>query len=132
MKKSLLFVFVLFLAALTLAGCGGSKKATLDVEMNDFSYIPNKFEMPAGGEITLNMKNTGKLEHEFVIIKKGEQVTVPFNEDDESKVFWEAEVNAGASQTVTFTAPPDPGEYQVVCGTPGHIEQGMVASLTVK
>jgi uncharacterized cupredoxin-like copper-binding protein len=33
--------------------------------------------------------------------------------------------------TGIFTAPTDPGEYQIVCGTPGHFMSGMVGKLTV-
>ena len=75
--------------------------------------------------------NTGKVKHEFVIIKAGQQATTPWGDDDEAKVQWETEVEAGTRITAKFTAPTDPGTYQVVCGQPGHIEAGMVGTLTV-
>jgi len=58
-------------------------------------------------------------------------VSVPFDDDDEGKIYWEVELDAGKSETVKFTAPSEPGTYDVVCGTPGHIEQGMTGTLTV-
>ncbi len=66
-----------------------------------------------------------------MIVKPGEEITLPFDEDDESKVFWEAEVQPGETQTFTFTAPEEPGDYTIVCGLPAHLEQGMQGVLQV-
>lgn len=131
MKRVLL---VLTLLASLIAACGAkaAKPSTnLSVELSDFKFTPDKFVVPAGQQITLNLTNKGAVGHEFVIIKKGEQVTIPFDDDDEDKVYWEHEVEAGETDTVTFTAPSEPGEYEVVCGVPGHLEAGMKATLTV-
>jgi hypothetical protein len=38
-------------------------------------------------------------------------VTPPFGEQDENKVFWEIEVEPGATKTETFTAPKAAGTY---------------------
>jgi uncharacterized cupredoxin-like copper-binding protein len=60
-------------------------------------------------------------------------VTPPFGEKDEDKILWELDgVQPGTSKSDTFTAPTEPGEYDVICGIPGHIELGMVATLIVK
>ena len=116
-----------------VAACSSGSKGstTLSVELKDFSFSPATFTIPAGKEITLSMNNTGKVVHEFVILKAGQAVTVPFDADDEPKVFWEAEVEAGKSETFKFTAPADAGTYSVVCGQPQHVEAGMVGTLTV-
>jgi uncharacterized cupredoxin-like copper-binding protein len=126
------FGFIIVMAALVLSACGGPKKAEYSVEMKDFSFTPDTATVPAGGEVTLNLKNSGTLEHEYVIIKKGQEVTLPFDDDDEAKVYWEHELAAGESATVTYTAPTEPGEYTVVCGTPGHLEQHMMGKLIVE
>lgn len=131
MKKKLLIILSLLVLALALAGCG-PKKATLNVEMNEYNFIPSTFEVPAGAEVTLNLKNSGTLEHEWVIMKLGTDATMPFDDDDEPNVFWEAEADHGESLTFTFTAPTEPGVYNIVCGTPAHLEQGMRGTLTVK
>ena len=117
--------------SLALAGCGGARNTTLNVEMTDFKFTPNQFTVPAGKEITLNVSNKGANDHEFVIFKAGEHVSLPFDDDDEGKIHWEVELEPGKSETVKFTAPGEAGTYDVVCGTPNHIEQGMVATLTV-
>jgi uncharacterized cupredoxin-like copper-binding protein len=77
-------------------------------------------------------RNSGALEHEWVLMNAGTQATAPFDENDEGNIYWEQELNAGESGTFTFTAPENSGEYQVVCGTAGHLEAGMVGTLLVE
>nr|BAL53196.1 blue (type1) copper domain-containing protein [uncultured Chloroflexota bacterium] len=133
--KRFLFPFVLLVWALVLAGCAGKAMnqpvTSLSVELSDFKFTPDKYAIAAGQQIMLTLNNKGTVAHEFVIIKKGEQVTLPFDADDEDKVYWEHEVEPGNTETVTFTAPLEPGEYEVICGIPGHLEAGMKATLTV-
>jgi uncharacterized cupredoxin-like copper-binding protein len=132
MKKQLLRSLVLLGAVLTLSACGGNK-AKINVEMTDEGYTPAQFTVPAGAEVTIVARNTGLLEHEFAIMEKGYKVEVPFGDKDESHILWELEgVESGDTKTGTFTAPSEPGDYEVVCGQQGHIEKGMVGTLTVK
>ncbi len=133
MKKFWFLFFVLVLAALTLAACGGGKgpSTTIDLTMTDFHYEPSEFVVPAGKEITLNATNNGAVVHEFVIMKYGTTIGEKFGDEDEGNIYWEVEVDPGKNISVTFTAPSEPGEYQVVCGIEGHFEAGMVGKLTV-
>jgi len=121
----------LVILSLFLAGCGGAKNTSLTVEMGDFKFTPNQFTVAAGKEITLTLSNKGANLHEFVIFNAGEHVSLPFDDDDEGKIYWEVELDPGKSEAVKFTAPSEPGTYDVVCGTPNHIEQGMTGTLTV-
>jgi uncharacterized cupredoxin-like copper-binding protein len=123
-------LFVLVLGGLLLAGCG-PRTASLSVELTDFKFTPDAWEVPAGAEVTLTMTNNGTQEHEWVIVKQGEEITIPFDDDDEEKVFWEAETQPGETGEFTFTAPTEPGDYTIVCGTPAHLEQGMQGTLRV-
>jgi uncharacterized cupredoxin-like copper-binding protein len=100
--------------------------------MYEYSFNPATLEVPAGAEVTVNLSNSGTLEHEMVIMVYGASATAPFDDDDEGNIYWEVELEAGDSTTVTFTAPTEPGNYQIVCGIPAHLEQGMVGTLTVK
>lgn len=130
MKKFL--VGVMFILALTLTACG-SNKVTLNVTTTDTGYDSPTYTVPAGQEVTLKMTNNGVLEHEFAILKKGEHVTPPFGAKDEDKILWELDaVAGGTTKSDTFTAPTEPGEYDIICGVPGHIELGMTATLIVK
>ena len=127
---SRLLVFV-FLSMLLLSGCG-SAPTEVTVDMQEFMFTPSEITVPAGEVVNITLINNGAVEHEFVIMKFGKEVSVPFNEDDEDNIYWEHEVEPGATETVTFTAPADSGEYQLVCGIAGHLEGGMQGVLTVK
>ena len=125
---ALALVFVFLLAA---CGGGSGPSRTINVEFTEFHFTPDAFTIPAGQEITINATNNGAVVHEFVIMKLGESVGEDFGDEDEGNIFWEVEAEAGKKVSETFTAPTEPGEYQVVCGTEGHYVAGMVGKLTV-
>src|SRR5512143_3055225 len=131
MKKLMLVSILAVALTAALAGC--SSGPTISVVIQDFSYTPNTFTVPAGATVTLRATNAGSVEHEFAIMKKGTSVTPPFGDKDEGNIFWELdEIQPGSTKTATFTAPTEPGDYEVICGLAGHIEHGMVGTLTVK
>lgn len=134
MKKILVSTILVLVLSLALTACGGqSNKVTLNVTATDTGYDASEYTVPAGANVTLNMTNKGAVEHEFAILKLGEHVTPPFGEKDEDKILWELDgVQPNTSKSDTFTAPTEPGSYDVICGIPGHIEQGMTATLVVK
>ena len=125
---ALLLVFIFLLAA---CGGGNSPSTTIDVVFTEFHFTPDSFTIPAGQEITLNATNNGAVVHEFVIMKFGQSVGEDFGDEDQVNIYWEVEAAPGEKKSVTFTAPSDPGEYQVVCGTQGHYVAGMVGKLIV-
>jgi uncharacterized cupredoxin-like copper-binding protein len=99
--------------------------------MTDFSFTPNQYTILAGNQITLQITHKGLVEHDFIIMKLNEKVGGHFNEEDQPNVYWEIKVQPGDSQSITFTAPSEPGTYQIVCGMAGHVESGMVGVLEV-
>jgi uncharacterized cupredoxin-like copper-binding protein len=129
-----LSVFVLLL----LSACGGSPAAAppttteITVDMVEFMFNPETVRVPAGGQVELTLVNSGALEHEWVIMKLGAQASEPFDENDEANIYWEKEVEPRSQAVETFTAPSEPGEYQIVCGIAGHLEAGMVGNLIVE
>ena len=132
MKKILIILTLAFSLALT--SCGGASKSgstKLDVTLTDFQFSPNQFTVPAGKEISLNVSNTGAVVHNFVIMKKGQSAGNEFTDTDESNVYWQVELAPGGSAQTSFTAPSDPGDYEVVCKTPGHLQAGMTAKMIV-
>jgi uncharacterized cupredoxin-like copper-binding protein len=130
MKRYLIVMAVLL--SLTLASCGGGGPSTnIDVTMTDFQFQPNQFTVPAGQEISFRSSNNGAVVHNFVIMKLGTTAGDFFDEEDVPNVYWEVELLPGASVETSFTAPSEPGEYEVVCRTEGHIVSGMTAKLTV-
>ena len=130
MNKKLLALSLVL--AFVLVSCGGGgPTTTIDVTFAEFTFTPNAFTIPAGQEITVNAQNNGAVIHEFVIMKLGESVGEDFGDEDEGNIFWEVEAEPGKSVSVKFTAPTEPGEYQLICGTEGHYTAGMIGTLTV-
>jgi uncharacterized cupredoxin-like copper-binding protein len=134
-KKSLTIrslVFVIIVLALALAACGKSGPSTrINFTMTDFAFTPNEFSVPAGQEITLHVTHKGTVEHDFIVMKHGTDAGEMFDEEDKVNVFWEVDLQPGDSKTVRFTAPEQPGTYQVICGMMGHMQSGMVGKLIV-
>jgi Uncharacterized copper-binding protein len=130
MKRTLIIVAVFI--SLMLVSCGGGGASTkINVTMTDFQFQPNQFTVPAGQEITFNSVNNGAVVHNFVIMKKGTSAGPFFDDEDVPNIFWQVEIQPGSSVDTSFTAPTDPGDYEVVCKTEGHIASGMTAKLTV-
>jgi len=130
MKRTLIIAAVIL--SLVLVSCGGGGASTkINVTMTDFQFQPNQFTVPAGQEITLNSTNNGAVVHNFVIMKLGTSAGPFFDDEDVPNVFWQVEIQPGGSVDTSFTAPTDPGDYEVVCRTEGHIASGMTAKLTV-
>jgi uncharacterized cupredoxin-like copper-binding protein len=125
---------VIIAISLVLAACGGnsSKPSTkIDVTMTDFQFQPNAFSVPAGQEISFNATNNWGVVHSFVIMKQGQSAGTEFNEEDQPNVYWQVEIQPGGSAKTSFTAPQEPGEYEIVCHVPGHVQAGMVGKLNV-
>ena len=132
MKKSFTFLFLLiFSVILAACGEGSAPSTTIDITMTDFQFTPNSFIVPAGEEITVSAVNNGAVIHNFVIMNLGTTAGDSWEDDDIPNIYWELEIQPGGDASATFTAPAEPGEYQVVCRTPGHILSGMIAKLTV-
>ena len=129
-KKSVLFLMMVLVW--TVSACGKSGPSTnLSFSMNDFSFDPNEFTVPAGKEITVHVTHHGSMEHNFIIMKLGLEAGEMFDDADKANVFWEIDLQPGDSETVVFTAPEQPGTYQIICGMPGHLQSGMLGKLVV-
>jgi plastocyanin len=124
--------------ALLLGACGGDDggddaaetSTEIEVEATEFQFAPDSWAVPAGEEFTIEFTNAGAIEHEWAVLKEGEDIA---SEDDfaEDKVLFEVEaIPAGESVTESFTV-EDAGAYQVICALPGHFDAGMEGALTV-
>jgi len=121
---------LLELLLISMVACT-SAPTTLDVILSDYQYTPATMTVPAGREITLNLKNEGFVSHMFIIFKLGTDAGEKYGPEDEQNIYWKTEILPGKSATETFTAPSVPGKYYVTCGLGGHHEAGMVGTLIV-
>ncbi|HEX5839693.1 MAG TPA: cupredoxin domain-containing protein [Anaerolineales bacterium] len=130
MKKMTVWVVAISLA---LASCGRSSAptTTIEVTMTDFQFSPSAFTVPAGEQITLKSTNSGAVIHNFIIMNLGYNVGNEFDEEDLENVYWKLEIAPGGGTETNFTAPAEPGEYEIVCSTPGHVQAGMLGTLNV-
>ena len=131
MKRRIVLPAFLLVLAVILSACGGGSQTKLNITMTDCKYDPVENTIAAGKEITLTIKNEGAVLHEYVIMNLGQTAGETFGDEDEGNIYWEVEVDPGQSKTVTFTAPSEAGEYEIVCGTEGHLAAGMKGTLTV-
>lgn len=123
-----------------LAACGRSEGSINDftVSVDDnFRYSPSTFSVRAGQPVTLTFQNKSSAEHSFNILKGGEELEHVLEEahDEEAlheELFFEMHAVApGNSETRTFTAPSEPGEYAIFCSLPGHAQAGEVGTMKV-
>jgi plastocyanin len=124
---------------IALGACGddddssSSEGASTSIEATatDFAFDPTTWTVPAGEEFTIDFTNDGAVEHEWAVLKAGEDIT---SEDEftEEKVLFEVEViDAGTSTSEAFTV-ADAGEYQVICAIETHFDAGMEGTLTAE
>jgi plastocyanin len=139
-KKLVAMLAIAMLAMFVLAACGdddddaedtGSTESTtattavtsdggsaevIAVKMTEMAFDPESITVGAGEEVTVELSNDGAVEHNMSI-----------DDADASHT-----LSAGDAETVTFTAPSEPGEYKIYCDIPGHEAAGMVATLIVE
>lgn len=121
------------------AGGGTEQRATpnpnagppisVSVAASEFQFAPPALQANAGQVVRLELKNTGSVEHTFVLASKTKSEDAqPWQTNDGKLV---ARAGAGSSGKGGFTA-PGPGEWIYYCNIPGHAPAGMFGILTVK
>jgi uncharacterized cupredoxin-like copper-binding protein len=129
-----IFVFALVFSVILSAcgrsgGAGGAPAAKLSIEMTEFMFNPKDLTVYSGQEITLELENSGAVEHDFTILKKGALAKTPFDREKQAgDILAEFRLGAGKSDTFKFTL-PEPGEYEIICNIPGHVEAGMIGKI---
>ncbi|HUF39006.1 MAG TPA: cupredoxin domain-containing protein [Anaerolineales bacterium] len=126
------FLIAIAFVFLSLTSCSGAGSETIHVSMRDFSFTPDRFTVRAGTTVTLTIRNLGALDHNFHIMDLGYFVEGPWSGTDETGVYQShSDLPGGEVSTTSFIAPNTPGEYQILCSIPSHLELGMQATLTV-
>ncbi|HXF81223.1 MAG TPA: cupredoxin domain-containing protein [bacterium] len=94
---------------------GGSGGAGGTVAVTETEWAINLPEAVPSGAVTFSVKNTGAVEHNFVIQETNQRLD-----------------GLQPGQTKTLQVTLQPGTYTVVCDVPGHSEAGMRATMTVR
>ena len=133
-------IFIVVVFAVLLTACGGSAKPTTEftLDATDFAYNPLSITVPAGEPVLLTLKNSGYLEHDFVIEKIDVNTKVIQDSGSDVHHAHGAEANydlhfsaqVGEASVIQFTV-SEPGTYQFFCSVAGHKEAGMVGELIV-
>lgn len=138
MLKRILFILFSFVLLTACASQSSQSAKDITVEMTDFAYTPASITVPAGEPVTLTLKNTGNIEHDFVVEKI--DATTKVIEDsgsdahhahgEEQNYDLHVSANAGDTSVIQLTV-TEPGTYQVFCSVEGHKEAGMIGELIV-
>lgn len=120
--------------AVGLGACAddeGGASTSIEAAASEFQFEPDSWTVPEGQEFTIRFENAGSVEHEWAVIRLGQDIESEA-EFAEEKVLFEVEaVPAGESTTETLTV-DEAGTYQVICAIEGHFDAGMEGTLTVE
>jgi uncharacterized cupredoxin-like copper-binding protein len=122
------------LAAPVVAGAAGTTKkggTVVIVKETEFKFALNRSVVPAG-RVTFKVKDTGKADHEMVIIRTSKDASKLSKGSGASEAGSVGEISdegPGQSRTQTFVLKP--GHYALVCNLPGHYKAGMYSNFTV-
>jgi uncharacterized cupredoxin-like copper-binding protein len=87
----------------------------------------------AAGRVTFNVRNTGKVTHEFVVLRTAKPAGALLNgarADESGNVGETGDLKAGASKKLTLSLKP--GHYALICNLPGHYRAGQHTDFTVR
>jgi uncharacterized cupredoxin-like copper-binding protein len=137
--------------ALLAAGCGsgndpapvaasrpaspaaGTDSAGLKVTTTDFAFAPTTLTAKAG-KVRVTLVNRGSAVHELVVLRTAQAagaLKVSGGRVSEAHAVGEvSETAAGATKSATLNLKA--GRYVFVCNIPGHYQDGMRGTLTVK
>ena len=102
------------------------------ISMKEFSITPD-VRQAANGRVTFNVRNDGRIKHEFVVLKtkKPAGSLLKGSEADEAGNVGEIpNLPPGSSKTLSLKL--GAGHYALICNLPGHYTAGQHADLTIR
>ena len=119
-----------------IAGDPRKVTRTIKIDMRDkMEYLPSIITVKEGETVRFEVKNSGRIMHEFVLGTKAEldehhalMKKFPEMEHDEPYM---AHVAPGKTQSVVWRF-NRAGEFYFACLMPGHFEAGMIGKVVVK
>lgn len=128
MRKTLLLL--LALTSVFLVACGGGGATEFTVNAKDTYFEPDTWEASAGETLTMTFVNQGFLEHEFTLVRLGDEITAMSDWDVSKQIYSTGSVAGQTQGEYRFTV-ADPGTYQVICTIDNHFDGGMAGVLEV-
>jgi hypothetical protein len=136
MKKLMLGLAFALVVAVSIgvlsAGAVTSNKA-VSVNLNEFNVLPAVQGAPAG-KVTFTVKNSGKIEHEFVVVKTlrpaGSLASHNGEASEAGNVGEIGSVKPAQQKTLTLTLTK--GHYSILCNLPGHYKSGQFSDFYVR
>ncbi len=126
-------VVVVGVAATGVVTAGAvTSSRVVSVKLNEFNILPGKQAAPAG-KVTFVLKNTGKMTHEFVVVRTAKPAgsLLKGNEADETGAVGEVgELKSGQTKKLTLTLKK--GHYAMLCNLPGHYKAGQFVDFYVR
>ncbi|MBI2621491.1 MAG: cupredoxin domain-containing protein [Candidatus Levybacteria bacterium] len=86
------------------------------VEGSEFRFTPSTITVKKGEKVRLTYKNTGSVQHDFVVADLGVSTK---------------RINPGQEETIEFIA-QESGEFGFICSVSNHEELGMTGTLTAE
>ncbi len=136
MKKLPVLVAAAVVVAISVGGVTAhavTSKKTVAVRLNEFNVLP-AVQSARAGKVTFLVSNTGKAEHEFVVLKTAKpagSLTSHNGEASESGNVGEiGSVKPGEQKRLTLTLKK--GHYSLLCNLPGHYKAGQFVDFYVR
>lgn len=88
----------------------------ITITATDFEFSPAEIRAKPGEKLYIELVNEGNVVHMWQLRDRpATHIHTP----------------VGETSAKVVVAPESPGEYEIVCGTPGHEDRGMVGTLKV-
>ena len=103
----------------------------LGVTLKEFKVLPSSTRASAG-RVTFNVSNSGKVTHEFVVIRTNKQAGALLKgsrADESGNVGETGDLAPGDVKRLTLKLAA--GHYALICNLPGHYQAGQYANFTV-
>jgi uncharacterized cupredoxin-like copper-binding protein len=130
----LVAAFAAIIVAVALASTSSAASKSSKVTLSEFKISASP-KTASAGKVTFNVKNTGDMEHEMIIIKTSTAASklkvAGNNRVSEKGSVGEVE-DLAAGKTKKLTLNLKKGHYVLLCNIPGHYKGGMRADFTVK
>ena len=118
-------------ATASTAGAAAGGASTVALKLEDIKFDTTALSATKGQALTVNLTNTGALDHDFTMEKLDGAATIDGKDAKATGQAVHAALKPKATGKLVIT-PSAAGTFTFFCTVPGHREAGMQGRLTVK